>query len=472
MTIDSNGVKEGLNKIEKVHELLEKIENKVIDSSNNLDKAIENKITGYGTVKKEIKIIINNNAIIIEKSNEFIDDSQKLTTTISNIATVGYAYNEISETPTDLGEGESIIDMGMGPLNKKYVENPESYFEELSAKKTNEQMAEQLAAQGLRKEDINRVLNGEITMDELFNEITSDPDRTRYKEIMESQYLQGYRYSPSESQSQLDSLNDEKTGIDNRLKEIDNTLREHQRLYDKRQRPQDGISDEGLYNDKRQLEEARREIDSQIIEITQQMNSYGDAVVDFNSMEELDNAIKECDEELVVLTEERNQLYIANQEKECTNIVMNRLGLGDDLDTALSTVVAYGYKDAQGIITYDFDVLNPKENNGERISFTYNDLYGNSKAANKLNECKTELDNLYYKDTSNSNAYFEKVDSISKEFYINSDKYFDRLSDKLNDVDTKINSPDSIFTESLPFKQLFRAVTFKLTFLISKSSLV
>lgn len=85
-----------------------------------------------------------------------------------------------------------------------------------------------LVKNGLRMEDINRVLNGSISLDSLMVEIQNDTDTSRKKEIMEASYLSAYGLEFSN----MESL---KLEIDNLKNELENLIKEKKSINDSRE---------------------------------------------------------------------------------------------------------------------------------------------------------------------------------------------------------------------------------------------
>ena len=111
---------------------------------------------------------------------------------------------------------QATLNLGQGPLNQNIL----SDYRKIEKTKQREEKKLKLKKQGLIDTDIDRVLKGDITVDDLMVEIVSDSDRSRYQKLLENQYLKGYQYSYAESQAKLDALIAEKEAMEKRLAEV------------------------------------------------------------------------------------------------------------------------------------------------------------------------------------------------------------------------------------------------------------
>ena len=295
---------------------------------------------------------------------------------------------------------QDILNLEMGPLNR----NIENDYQNIVLHRQKEEMIANLQKYGLIDSDINRILNGEISLDDLMQEIIVDSNRERYRKILETQYLQGYYYSASDSQTRLDILNTEKSGLESRLSEINSTLSEHQSMYSKRQIPTDGVFDQDLYSEKRAIEERTKELNREIVAITQLVNGYGEVDINFNNIFELESAIDECNNEIKILLKQKEEVDIQQYEKEALNGLYNLLKYGlkysEPFEEVMESTVGCICIDSNG---YEYFVsgYNQVDANGNEIFVPYNgdlmqyesieycsyaDLYGDSVATKKLKE--------------------------------------------------------------------------------------
>ena len=105
-------------------------------------------------------------------------------------------------------DGFDILGFGKGPLNPEFVEDPTGFYIKKEQEKLHrEKMLKYYSDAGLTPEDAKRIVNKEITPEELYDEITSEfasGDGTRYKAILDSTVLSSFYFVRSESEAQLE----------------------------------------------------------------------------------------------------------------------------------------------------------------------------------------------------------------------------------------------------------------------------
>ena len=439
MEIDSNGVSQALSSIEVALNSIKKAINNVESAQGSLDNRISGKIGGFSDATSSLTSALNSTKSIINKCDEYISETKSAVLLLQNLS------SELSGNMTN----NDILSLGKGPLNKEFLEDPAGYM----GKVQREKAKKELVKKGLIDKDINRVLNREISIEALFSEIISDNSengRERYKRILESEYLQQSQYSASATQQQLDSLNTEKKGIEKRINEINAILGSHQGMYYKRQIPTDGISDVDLYKEKATLEERNKQINKEIVSITQKANGYGNTDFQFYSMDELDAAIKECNAQIASLIKKLNDANTKKYERQSFNTVMDKLWTGDTLDEAMASIVAYSYVDGNGCEIYDFDVMSAYGKGDSVKLLTYADLYGDSKATTKLTELLPKSEDPL----SEGDEYYTKIYEIREFFGENSGDYF---TGSIFD-DSEVNSIKEQLSQAVHTREVYTTI--------------
>lgn len=213
------------------------IENKGLNGNEN-NKILDNNI------KEEQKSNINENF----KNKQGSNSSKKFETSTGNTSVSGMGNNSNSSS----NNTSSSTTVNNGTNNDNIFDNIQSDFNEVETGEVDEVGNEvfttkvyntisnvvsevdvdsyinSLVKYGLRMDDINRVLNGSISLDSLMLEIQNDTDTSRKKEIMDASYLSAYGL-------EISNMKALKLEIDNLKKELENLIKEKNSIDDYRE---------------------------------------------------------------------------------------------------------------------------------------------------------------------------------------------------------------------------------------------
>ena len=431
MKVDNNGVDEGLVSVEAAHDLVKKAISNVENASSSLDSRLRGSISGFSGVISLLNSVSSTTLDVMIKCNEYISDTLKAILYIQGLS------------PGDFGEisYDDILNAGKGPLNKKLLENPSEYAKKIQQ----DAIRADLLKRGFTETDIDRVLNGEISsIEELFSEIVSDKSesgRERYRNFLEAQYLQQCQFSASTSGQKLEELNNEKKDIEKRLGEINDTLGKHQSKYYKRLLPEDGIIDGDLYIERKALEERNKQLNREIVELTQKIEGYGNTDFEFDTMSELETAIKECDSQINELLAELNELKNSRNFASSFGKVVSNLAAGGSYDVSKNTTVAYKYEDEKGNVQYDYRDIDTIQNdiNFDDVELTptsYDELYGDKAETKELLELLNDNNGNHFMDMSNSLPVWELVERVNTD-YEDVDNRIKELEKEVNELAQK-----------------------------------
>ncbi len=238
-----------------------------------------------------------------------------------------------------------------------------------------------LRDRGIGDKDITRVLNGEITLKDLVAEMKLDGEHPeRYQRYMEATYLHSCRYSREETESQIASLSSEQSEITDALDEL---------VAEKTRRGEKTPADETLEENTARLREIESEIERlstlndqisvELFYLRRNLDSYGDTVIDFDSMEELETQTNSTLDSLITYQNQKNEILIRENAWDAAQRALSALQI-EEARTLDDVVVAYRLTRDNGIVTYSFDFRNtPQEGEGisvETVSFA--ELYGNT----------------------------------------------------------------------------------------------
>ena len=168
MLVDSDGMENGLACLENANNIVNKILIDLEKSKNGTSV----KVSGYKEIKEEIEKEKENLLTIIDRCNEYIKDTTEAVTFMEGL-TANLPGNKID----DAG-----LKMMAGPINP----NLGKEYQKVAEKIRKNELRSELIKYGLTNEDIERILNNEISLDDLYQEIlndNTDSGKERYKRI-------------------------------------------------------------------------------------------------------------------------------------------------------------------------------------------------------------------------------------------------------------------------------------------------
>lgn len=363
MIIDSDSVIEALKSIEKAHGEIQKARNNVLDAKESLDSKIN--VYGFQGINDSLNTSLSNCETIINKCNDFIDranenfDKIRKMSLKESLSTLSiYTGKKVEDL-----SNRDVLQLGRGPLNQDFLNSPELYVQREKTKAELEKM-------GFSKHDINRVINGEITPEDLYEEITSEfrnGKTERYEALKANQHLQKNYYSYEQTQSELDKLNKQKEGL--------------QAQYNNLTKPAGGMT---YSEEQTQITKQIHDIDMQIIELTNILNQYGEANINFSNMQELDEAIDLCNKQILTYLDKINEINKEMNYGKSLQVVLENIDYNSlSYEEAMKTIVAYRYTDESGVERYEFNLAN-YISTGIEGEVTFGELYGNSEEIQKL----------------------------------------------------------------------------------------
>ena len=214
MDINSESVKNGLIHLSLVTKNIQETRKYIAIASDNLDRRISNH---YGEVKELLRKIELTEHEIVDLCNDFIETTESTVDFIGSSKSkidgevINTRDNPLLPQETSINgvalakvygiTSEDILLLGKGPINPELLTMND--IVQIQQTKANERNRQILLSSGYTPEDVNRVLNGEITLDELNQEIYEDycnGNSDRFKALLNATQLDKYYFSRSETE--------------------------------------------------------------------------------------------------------------------------------------------------------------------------------------------------------------------------------------------------------------------------------
>ena len=384
--VNEKTVEDGLLELEKVPSYIKKAESAVASLKSSVPAYIS--VKGFSIVESLLTAATSNCIEIIDKCNEYIAISKGIDDSIVKCL--------VPIPNLKVPEGQQLSQKP-GPYNPNFLEDYRKIILEQNSDLRNELITSAFTdyktifmSQGISEKDADRVINGEITLEKLYEEIATDPDRERYRLWLEAQYLTGCAYSYSDSKEQLELLNQKKSGIESELSDVKSSINDLESQLSRRQVP-DGQDINQLYEERSRLEKELKDVNKEIIDITLSIEGHGEVDINFKNMEELASAIDRCYNAMSLLTAKLRQAKKEMYEAVSYDKFIFELASSQSIESALETIVAFSYTDDDGYVYYSFDLTDVSSNKKDIKYITYKDLYGDSLATKKTIEMLSSI---------------------------------------------------------------------------------